>query len=860
MPLDRPPFAVGEELSFNRPSRAARRRIVPWMLIVGAAIAAAFVQGHGGFNAVTPVQRLLSTPLAERLFEPRVAGALGWAPFRNAHRAKAVTELGTAGPELTDAARGVLQSSGNDASLESRHSAAIAYLAMGNPRSANGVLADASLNVADASTWSDVAAIRYSAAVAEKTPDRLIDALVAADTALRLAPDLPEARFNRALIIERLGLREIGIQAWKRYLDVDLNGPWAMEARGHLQTLSIPPLRFRDELASRYDQIASNQAVSADLGRRFPLEVRIWSETEILGRWAEAEQRRDLAAAARHLDVARVFSRIVAARGDMLLANAVEAIDHGNGEQRLALASAHIGFRQAQREFMDLKPSAAEPLFISAAKDFNRGASPVELLARYFRANTAYEQGRVDEAMAALTDLLATAPPEYPSYRAQIEWQLGLCQNAKAHWGDAIATLKASVEHFAALNEAPYATNLREILSEVYDMSGDAVSAWDLRAAALASLGQTTSVRLQATLGSIAQTAILRRDWPASAAVLGLELDAGRITHSHVFYADALLRRALVWQRLGHSAEAEADLTSARGHVDRIEDAKYRVQWTGRLLWVEGVLAPSPSERVTLLSRAIGFTETSGRKSLIPTLFLDRAKAYRAEGDRAAAAADVESAIRALESHRESLPRGEQRWGVFWASEDLFDEAIELAVERGDVDGAFRYSERARARSLLDIFQTPPTIDLATIPASTTVIEYAATPSHVVIFVANRNGVRVISQPTDRTSLKAAVENSRRTFAEGAVSEMRAATRPIYDALIAPIASGLPPDETLVFVPDAIVSGVSFAALVGPDGRYLVEGHPVIVTPSAAVFTHGLKTYHPLARDKVLVVANGEAP
>ena len=55
-----------------------------------------------------------------------------------------------------------------------------------------------------------------------------------ADRALRIDAGFAEARFNRALILERMGRRAEAEDAWRQFLALDDRSPWAAEARQHL--------------------------------------------------------------------------------------------------------------------------------------------------------------------------------------------------------------------------------------------------------------------------------------------------------------------------------------------------------------------------------------------------------------------------------------------------------------------------------------------------------------------------------------------------------------------------------------------------------------------------------------------------
>ena len=316
--------------------------------------------------------------------------------------------------------------------METKHAAAVAYLLIGDIQEAVAAFDELPLGGRDARMWNDIAAAEYAQAGGGAASCRgLLAALVAADAALALEPAMAEARFNRALILERLGLRELAVDAWRQYLETDSASDWAAEANRHLQETSKPHQQFGDELALLYARIANEPVIAADLAQRFPQEIRTWGETEILARWAEAERTGDAVAASGHLSIAREFGDLVRARGDSLLIKAVEAIERSRGVARHALVSAHLHFCDAQRAAREMKQKEAEPLFATAASEFERGGSPVALPSYYFQATRVYEQGRVDEAARSLEKLLETAPPEFASYRAQLLWESGLCRWAE---------------------------------------------------------------------------------------------------------------------------------------------------------------------------------------------------------------------------------------------------------------------------------------------------------------------------------------------------------------------------------------------------------------------------------------------
>src|ERR1051326_6937924 len=196
-------------------------------------------------------------------------------------------------------------------------------------------------NVAEMSTdphaWNDRAAVLHENAMLYNAPELLADSLTACDRALWLAPELPEALFNRALVLEWLGLRDDAREAWMTYLTRD-SGPWAAEAREHLRGLEKQPL-----FLERVDR--ADPAALRVLARSNPSDTRSLGTANILGRWGSAVAKNDTREAERQLAIARELGReLVRFNGDLMLAQAVAAIDATH--DRLILAAAHVDYDQ----------------------------------------------------------------------------------------------------------------------------------------------------------------------------------------------------------------------------------------------------------------------------------------------------------------------------------------------------------------------------------------------------------------------------------------------------------------------------------------------------------------------------------
>jgi CHAT domain-containing protein len=802
-----------------------------------AAVIALLVQPSSRPKSDPMLRLVAAAPLESRSIEPRLGG-FPWTPL-HANAQRGDVEAPQSRRLLMSAALAeIVQASQHDSSRRARHSAAIAYLLQGDPETAATSLEAVLRTNADPALWSDLAAAHYVAAKGDNNHAQLGRALTAADSALRLNPRLPEAHFNRALILEQLGLREHALEAWNAYLSVDPNSNWANEAVQHVQALQPEP-SFQSVLEREYEQLARDPVAAHGFARAHRQDARLWGETNILGRWATAEQEGNRDLAAKHLRVARELGAELARdRGDQMLQALVAAIDRAESAQRKDLAAAHLALQSGQQLYTKHEPARAVAVFRDSAEAFDRGGSPGALLARYFVANTTFSTGNVDESGQQIERLLAQTPPQFMAQRAQLLWQRGIVHVARARWGASIDAYAESAAIFERLGEDRYAAILRDALAKSYDRIGNPVEAWAHRMIALRELGQQSNVRLQTALTNLSLSAVATREYDVARSFFGLAIDISRRLKDPVAQTSTILLRARFHLREGRFDAARADLSEATAVLAQVKDPGYRSLFNAHVSFVEAMLSPSPAKSVELLTKVVEFHRTSGRRGLLPELYLERGRAWYRLHDHLQAASDFEAGVAELETHRETLAKSEDRWGVFYDADDLFREAIALSLEQHQPERAFEYAERARARSLLDVLgERWPTVKPAAISAETVIVEYAVHARGLVIFVVDGDGVRVVEHALDRRTLDADVQSLTDAARKSDRAGLRRSGRAVYRSLIEPVASELAGKKTVVFIPDPRLGSLPFAALVDGAGQFLIESYAIAVAPSASTYT-----------------------
>ena len=397
----------------------------------------------------------------------------------------------------------------------------------------------------------------------ENHPSHLPLALSDADHALRLDPNLAEGHFNRALILERLGLRDPARKEWQRYLEVDPSSEWNLEARAHLHAL--------DGNSGKFDPRLLEREPPEQLVRRFPQETRTYAEGLLLAEWADAEAANDSAAASAKLARIAALARALAAfNGEQLLGDAVAAIESATGERRRSLVQAYRTYRDARIEYSKRNAGAAETQFRRAAGLFARGGSPMASVATYYAACASSDQQAGGAARDELAQLLSSIDANrHRALAAQIRWQLAVIANTAGDWGTGAREADAAAAMFRTLGEELNAAFMDNAAASAFERMGERDLAWDRRVRTNAIFGARGDRARQTTVLHGAATALASRDEiPAAVALIDLMIEDAR--------GDAAQLAATLAERAGDSIRSE-DFAAARRSIAEARDAAARV-------------------------------------------------------------------------------------------------------------------------------------------------------------------------------------------------------------------------------------------------------------------------------------------
>jgi CHAT domain-containing protein len=823
------PWSAGE----HRPPRRIGLRIA-WVsasgIVVVALLAIPFL-----LRWRDPVRRLAAlTPRSERIVEARISGGFAWAPYRGPARA---------GDQVNDArqmmlggvAGDLIEAAEKNKTSEAQRLAGVARMLTGYPSDAVPVLEEAAQrDPSNARAWSDLAAAQYAAATRDGRASLYPEALASSDRALRLEPGLTEAMFNHALVLERIGLTQQAHDAWQRYLAADPSSQWADEARTRLGRL---PLNTTATLFQReLPRLEHGDVTVADsMVKRYPQQTRSWAEGDLLGQWGEVLTRGDAAAADRKLSVARsVGDALLRASGERLLHDAVAAIDNA-GASRARLAAAYAAYRKGRITYSHSQPAAAEPDLRQAAAGFASAGSPMALVARYFAANTRFDQNDIVGAHAELESLLleTNGIPGYQALGAQIRWELAICRMAENDWAGVPPIAGEAAAAFARLGERSNLAVMRNISADALVLMGRLDEAWQARIGAFEAESAEGRAHLLATgVGNAARMELRAGRTLSARALLHIEQEIDRAAGHRELLCSALVREAIVSADDSDDAEAERFVEEARAIANSIVDPAIRTRLTADVQFADGeaMLRQQPRRAIASLDAAIAHYTATNRAVFLPECYLARARAAQRIGDSAGAARDLESGIDLLGRQPVQLATSISGPVIRDAGPAMFREAIRLHLDRGDVVGAFSYAERSHTSlpGSEGKRTTLPELQRHLAGTSAAVLQMVVLPDEVVVFCVTSAGTVVGHARIAQRQLETLAVRIAEARDDGAAREW-------FELLIRPIENALARVKQVIVVADPLIENVPFAALYDEIGHaYLIERVAVMRAVSAS--------------------------
>lgn len=820
----------------------------PTLGVVGLLATSACSIGLGDARETERVERAV---LATRVTVGRLSGQRGWTPCTVtdsivvAHRYRC-DGLATAhdaslhGPPSTDT------------STHAIHLRALVDLRFMDTTRASAARVVSALERAsarttnDARVWNNLAVAYMALAEREQTLGTMLKALDAIERSIQIDSSAADARFNRALVYERLHLVGSARTAWLAFLVADTSRAWKAEARQHLASL---PATAEGET---FDGLLRTLDIPDDIATRAQRSPRLAREfgPGVLREWGLAVLSGDDARASRALELTRVVGSALAdAQGDEGLVLTVRAIDRLK-DDRIALrraASASVELGAGIQHYSRFSFDTAALKLDEAGRALSSLGLRTAGWADFYRGASSINVGRYAEGDSAFTRILRNVSPTEPALAGKTLLALGVSQIRRGNYDAAIRWYREALPRISASREAINVGFSTFLLSEALDRAGLPQERDEQSYRALHLLAPfRRSNYLSNLLTQIAAESRAKGLHHAALAVTNEMLNIARSTDKADVMALAYCARARDFAAVGRIAEANSDLRTADHWSRQMPRERGFDRIRGAVLLATGEVLQTvdPQRALPVLRRAVAAFRVFERDNYLPESQYQAAEAAREAGRNDEAHALLTDAIRSIQQQESWFQSEEGRIAFAETSERIFDAMIGLEARAQHPSIALDYLERARAITWLPAARAAAAIKApadgamaliaAKIPKGELLVEYAVLRDRLLVWSIGATAQRFVEIRVSRDSLTSLV-NGITSGASGTATDMQR-TR-LFELLLLPVAKELAAARSVTIVPDRELYRVPFAALI--DARthtFAVELAGFRMAPSAAFY------------------------
>ena len=691
---------------------------------------------------------------------------------------------------------------------------------------------------------------------------------------LELDESMLEALFNRALLHREMLLPRQATEDWKKYLEKDLNSPWADEARRNLQLLDegkvSPPSpsqmldgflaasQSRDDdnawkIMSRNKEMITGRFIPQQLAKAYlkettenhPQQAKKFLEALNYAGELEIKRAHDSYVS----DMAAYYARATTQQREMLSrAQTNVAAAYDLCQQNL--------FKDALNEFIN-----AKDLFAKAGDLWE------EKLLDYWIGYCLNQVDLIAESIALLRSL------EDYCKRNNYKWLFGhaTCWLATnyAEQGNHSRSIEYYKRALQVVEEIEDSYNTQKVLSQLasqYNQLGQPERALSFtwRTLKLAESAHPGSRQMWRNYLYMARTFVALKLYDAAAAFGSEMLHVAQNeikTDDTIQYSYHYLGQ--IYGGLGRYEDA-IHLTSQSVAIARslkgYEAA--RKQGAYSLLQLAHVQRQAGRYREALADygQAIQAFEQMELGAYKYDALKGRLLCHVALKNDFAVEAELPAVMQQFNDYRQKILEEENLNTFFDREHDIYDVAINHAYLKGDLERSFAHSEDARARSLLNALEkrkveashsspakSKSQVRLRSlaelkdlVPANVQVIKYDVLEDKTLIWLITRGSVTV--QPIEIPAVE--LNTKIRTFVDiiskppaGSREDLRTLAKELYDSLLGPVAGRLDAQKIVCIIPDKAISVLPFSALVSSkSGQYLINKLSFMSSLSLNVF------------------------
>ena len=690
---------------------------------------------------------------------------------------------------------------------------ALAYLLTGDAEKGTRLAELRVLQEETPGALNDLSAAYLERAINEGAPDQFPRAYDAALRALRKQPGQPEALFDRAMAVDGMDLAWIARQSWDEYLAVEPSGPWsgvAREARARAAAREAENDRAAKErpgilaawAENRLDAVREIATRRPDLAREI---IRREALPAVARAKLEGRSLRDSLALAREFnDMAEPVDQ------DSLDREALVSLERGDRE----LAAAHIEFAKGSQALDDRDVDKGSPGVLHATTIFRQKGSSYVAFGELQSALVDFFHGKRDGLIERYSVLISGNRGRYPLLRARAHWMRGLCKVMVA--ADDWQAVLDRREALKILTEARQVDSSRQIASQLWASlirMGREAEASQIVSGIVSPLSlEDVPVRTYGVIETLTEH-LGNRGLNAAALEIRKRSQSAAERGGPTFGANAALDVVELASQFEDTEVVRRLMASARNLMNQIDDRDMRAQTEivfemRRLSVPRGALGRDSGDVDRLLSL---LRERRNEAELRRALTLIGEKRL-ADGEPERAEAAFRETLNLQFAGRSRITGEFERIKQFEEVERPADDLVDLLSSTGRLDEALGLVERLRRPDRPAIGAVPR------VPEGEGVVSFWELKNRVLASVVTSAGVRHLSLPVGRETLRRAVHRLKASIDVGSGALVDRSLSELYGMVISAVVPALPSIRKLIIVPDRELWDVPFGGLLPRPG------------------------------------------
>ncbi len=702
-----------------------------------------------------------------------------------------------------------------------------------------------------------------------------LHALSLLDEALTFSSDFTPALFNKALVLQSLHLSYQANTVWEEYLKKEIRDKELLtKAKEHFSFNNKDCLVEIDIWDKEINNLILNSpnltSKIQNLVSSHPHKARMYVLNELLAKWASAYLKGDKNNSDKNLWlVDQIGINLFSLQKDNLIKDIVEIIKFHSKQKTSSnalsnLAKAYLIYQKSTKSYDNYEVTKTREEIKEAQDIFIKlndrgGEILVTLLTTKWSRN-------YNESISNLENLASIAEKNNYIYLSGLIWRnIGSFQGHLFQIDLAFKSQNKALQYFQSCGDTEGVATSHFVISEILSQINEKEEIFLHQKKALSILDKSNDPIKKALFLTGIASQIEKLNNPQTAIYFHNEaVFLATTTKDEVIITNTLLRRSTTYHHLKNDSAAIDDLKKAKTYCSRITDPllKSLTKEYMDIIEADYELVNDAKHAVELLTSSLKTYKNYTDKYYLTHIYQSRAKAYNSLGNKNLALKDLIAGIDEFEKQRENISQQGQRISFFEDSQSIYEQMIEMQIEEGNVEEAFNYLERARARGLLDVINTSNYLSKKTsattntttgipfslseiqsvVPNNTIIIEYCIMEKQSFVWIIGKKKVDFLKIKISQKDINRIVNNIKNNIEiidkNNLLNDL---TKEFYKVIFKPLENYLAEATTLVIVPDKMLHDLPFSILINPStNRYLVQDWAVMYAPSARVFSQCL--------------------